>query len=101
MEHNAANFWGHEANKDKRRKNWKKKEDKEVRDSNVEVLLGCAKTNTIEYETVKVLFEINLWEFVLQKLYKRLVPNNPPDDREEIKEDGLAGEKDSRGTKCC
>ena len=28
--HKAANYWGHETNKDKRHNNWKKKEDKEV-----------------------------------------------------------------------
>ena len=34
----AANCWEHEANKDKRPKSWKKKEEKEVGASNIEVL---------------------------------------------------------------
>ena len=47
---------------------------------------------------------------MLQKLDKILVPHNPPDDDknnmgnidiEQTKEDGLDGEKDSSGTKCC
>ena len=52
-------------NKNKRPKNWKKKDNKEVGASNVEVLLGYTKTSATEYETVKVLFKIDLWEFVL------------------------------------
>ena len=38
--HKATNCWEHEANIDKRPKNWKKKEEKEVGASNFEVLLG-------------------------------------------------------------
>ena len=37
--HKAANCWELKANKNKRPMNWKKKEEKEVRASNVEVLL--------------------------------------------------------------
>ena len=51
--HKAANGWKHKANKDKRPKNWKKKEDKEVGASNIEVLFGCTKTSAIEYEMVR------------------------------------------------
>ena len=90
--------------------NWKKKEDKEVEATNVEVLLGCTKTSAIEYETDEALFEFDLWELALQKLNEVLVPSNPPDEskhnkgntnKEKIKEVGLAGEKASSGTKCC
>ena len=78
--------------------------------SSIEVLLGCTNTNAIEYENYDVLFKIDLWEVVLQKLDKILVPSNPPDDNknemgniniEETKENCLNGEKVSSGTKCC
>ena len=110
MGHNTANCCEHEANKDKRPKNWKEKEDKEVGASNIEVLLGCTKRITIKCETEKILFEIDLSELALQKLDKIPVPNNPPDENEnnmgninieEAKEGGVDGEKGSSGTKCC
>ena len=106
----AGNCWGHEANKGKRPKNWKKKEDKEEGASNVEVLLGCTEASAIEYKTEEAIFKIDLWELVLQKLDKILVPSSPPDDnknnmgninKEKTKEDSLAGEKGSSGTKGC
>ena len=56
--HKAANYWEHEANKDKRPKNGNKKKEKEVGASDIEVLLCCAKTSVIEYENGKVLLEI-------------------------------------------
>ena len=110
MGHKAKNCWEHEANKDRRPKNWKKKEDKEERASNIEVPYGCTKTIMIEYENSKVLFEIELWELVLQKLDEIPVPSNPPDDNkndmgninmEENKKDGLDGENSTGGTECC
>ena len=60
----AANFQEHEAYKNERLKNWKKKE-KEVR---------------IEYENSKGLFENDLWELALHKFEEIPVPSNPPDD---------------------
>ena len=60
-----------------------------------------------KYENSKVLFEIDLWELVLQKLQEIPVPNNPPDDNknsmgninmEENKKDGLDGENSTSGT---
>ena len=51
--HKATNCWEHGANKDKRLKNWKKKDDKEVGASNIEILLGCTKAGAIEYENGK------------------------------------------------
>ena len=74
--------WELEANKDKRPKNWQKKEEKEVGASNIEVLLGCTKASTIKYKNSEVLFKIDLWEFVLQKLEEISIPNNPPEDNE-------------------
>ena len=62
------------------------------------------------YQNKTVMFEIDPWELALQKLDEIPVPGNPPDDSKnnmgnikikEIKEDGLAGEKDSSGTKYC
>ena len=109
MGHEASNCWEHEANKDERPKNWKKKEEKEVEASNIEILLGCTKTSTVKYENGEVLFENDLWELALQKLDKIPVPSNPPDDNknnmgniimEETKENGLDGEKRSSGTEC-
>ena len=43
-------------------------------------MLGCNKVSVIEYENSKILFEIDLWELVLQKLREILVPSNPHDD---------------------
>ena len=106
MGHKAANCWDHEANKDKRPKNWKKKKDKEIGASNVEVLLGCTKTSAIEYETDEVLLKIDMWELALQKFDKIPISSNPPDDNkndmghiniERTKEDGLDGKKCSSG----
>ena len=71
--------------------------------------MGCTKTSAIESETDKVLFKIDPWELALQELDKILVPSNPPGNnknnmgninKEEIKKDGLDGEKGSNGTKC-
>ena len=102
MGHKAANYWEHEAYKDKRSKNWKKKEYKEVGASNVEILLGCMKTCAIKYETDNVLFEVDLWKLAILKIDKIPIPSNSPDDSknnegniniEEIKEDDLAGAK--------
>ena len=70
----------HEANNDKSPKNWKKKEEKEVGASNLEVLLGCTKISTIKYETNEALFKIDLWELALQKLDKIPVLSNPLND---------------------
>ena len=58
----------------------------------------------------EVLFRIDLWELVLQKLEEILVSSNPPNDNkndmgnmnmEESKKDGLDGENSTGGTKCC
>ena len=76
----ATSCWEHEANEDKRPQNWKKKKGNEVGASNIEVLLGCTKTSAIKYEAHEVLFKIDLWELVLQKLDKILVPSSPLDD---------------------
>ena len=109
MGHKVANCWKHEENKDKGPKNWKRKEDKEVGAPNIEVFLGCANMHAIDYETDKVVFKLKMWELELQKLDKIPKPSNPHDDSkhikgntnvEEIKEDSLAGEKDSSGTEC-
>ena len=77
-----ANCWEHEVNKDKRPKNWKKKEDMEVGTSNFEVLLGCLETSAIKSETDEVLFKTDPWELALKKLNEILVPNNTPIDNE-------------------
>ena len=78
--HKAVNCWELKAYKDKRPKNWKKKEEKEVEALSIEVLLGCNKASAIEYKNSKVLFEIDLWELALQKLKEILVPINQPND---------------------
>ena len=79
----------------------------EVRASNVEVLLGCTKTNIIKTETDKALFKIDLWELGLQKLDEMPVASNSPNDgksnmskthMEEIKKEDLAGKKGMSGT---
>ena len=44
VDHKSVNHWEHEVNKDKRPKNWKKKENAEVGASNIKVLLGSTKT---------------------------------------------------------
>ena len=72
--------WEHEANKNKRPKNWEKKEDAEVGASSIKVLWICTRTSAIIYETDNILFKVNLWELALQKLDKIPVPNNPTDD---------------------
>ena len=68
----------------------------------IEVLLGFTKTSAIKYETDKVLFKIDLWELLLQKLDEIPVPSNPPEDGknnmgninvEKINDDDLAGKK--------
>ena len=105
--HKAANCWKLEANKDKRLKNWEKKEEKEVGASNIEVLLECTKASTIDYTSSEPLFEIDLCEIALQKLEEIPIPSNPLDDNkngmgninmEESKKDD---EKGSSGTECC
>ena len=53
-------YWEFKANKDKRPKNWKKKEEKEVGVLNLEVLLGCTKASAIEYKNSDVLFKIDM-----------------------------------------
>ena len=72
--------------------------------------MSCTETSAIEYKNGKVLFKIDLWELLLQKLDKILVPSNPSDDikknmgninMEETKEDALDGENGSSGTKHC
>ena len=82
----------------------------EVEASNIEVLLGCPKPGAIKYETDNYLFETDLWKLSPEKLDEILVPRNPSNDSknnmgntnmEEIKINGLAGKKDSSGTKCC
>ena len=64
--------------------------------------MRCTKTCVIRYENGKVLFKIDLWEFLLQKLDKISLPSNPSDDNKnnmgninlkETKEDDLDGEK--------
>ena len=109
MGHKATNCWEHEVNKDNRANNWKKKEEKDERALNVEVLFGCTEICVIEYENGEVLFKIDLWELVPQKLDKILVPSNPHDDNknnmgnikmEETKEDGLDGKNRSSRTEC-
>ena len=54
----------------------------------------------VQYENSEVLFKIDLWELVLQKLEEIPVPSNPPDDNkngmgninmEESKKDGMDG----------
>ena len=67
VEQKATNCWKHETNKDKRPKNWKKKEKKEVGALKIEVLLGSTKASTIKYENSEVLFKNDLWELVLQR----------------------------------
>ena len=64
--HKAASCWELEAKKDKRQKNWKKKEGKEEGALDKEVLLGCTKVSVIKYKKRKVLFEIYLWELVTE-----------------------------------
>ena len=97
-----ADCWEHEVNKDKRPKNWKKKEDMEVGVSNIKVLLRCTKTSAIKYETDKVLFEIDMCNPALKKLDEISVPSNSHNESksnmgntnmEGIKKDGLAGKK--------
>ena len=70
----------------------------------------CTETSTIEYENSKVLFKVDLWELMLQKLEEILVPSNPPDgnknnmgniNMEENKKDGLDGENSRGRTECC
>ena len=80
--HKAASCWELEANKDKRIKNWKKKKEKEVGALNVEVLLGCTKVCTINYENSKDLFKIDPWGLALHKLEEIPIPSNPCDNNE-------------------
>ena len=56
VEHEAVSRWEHEANNNKRPKNWKKKEEKEVGASNIGIMLGCTETSAINYENSDVLF---------------------------------------------
>ena len=69
----AANSWKHEAYKDKRTNNWKKKSDIDVGGSNDEVLLGYTDINSVESEADEVLFKIDTWELALKKLEEILV----------------------------
>ena len=94
----------------KRDQEWKKTKEKEVGASNIEILLGCTETSAIKYENSKVLFEIEQWELVLQKLEEIPIPSNPPDDNgngmgninmEENKKDGLDGENSTGRSECC
>ena len=107
MGHTAASCWELEDNEDKRPKNGKKKEEKEVGASNIEVLLGCTKTSAIKYEVDKVLFKINLWELTLQKLKEILIPSNPCDDNKNgmgninVEENKKGVKSGSSGSECC
>ena len=95
--HKAAHCWEHEANKDKRPKNWKKKEDKEVGASYVEVLLGlhwnmcnqikmvrfcsklicgkwCSKSLTrYQYPAIHLMITKTLWAILIWKKPKKMV----------------------------
>ena len=62
--------------------------------------MGCTKTSTIKYESNEVLFEIDLWELVLNKLDGIPIPSNSPDNNKsnmgninmkDTKEDDLDG----------
>ena len=69
--------------------------------------MGCTKASAIEYENSEVLFRIDLWELMLQKLEKILVPSNAPNDNKNgfgninMKENGNNGEKGLNATECC
>ena len=58
-------------------------------------------------ENNEVLFVIDLWELVLQKLEKILVPSNPPDDNKHsmgninMEENKKDGENCTGRTECC
>ena len=38
--------------------------------------MGCTETNVMKSETLKVLFEIDLWKLALKKLYELPIPSN-------------------------
>ena len=68
--------------------------------------MGCTETNVIRTETDKVLFKIDVWELMLQKLDEIPIPSNPSNDgesnmgnthMEEVKKEGLAGKKVQEG----
>ena len=82
--HKAVSCWTLEANKDKRAKNQKEKEEKEVGALNWEVLLGCIEASAIEWKNSKVLFKIHLRELALQKFEEILIPSNPSNDNKTI-----------------
>ena len=72
--------------------------------------MGCTEAITIKYENCRVLVEIDLWEFVLQKDDDIPVPSNTPDENknnmgiinmEETKKDGMDGENSTGRTECC
>ena len=102
----AANRWECDANEDKIPRNWKKKEETKLGTLNVEVLQGCTKICTIDYENIKVLLKIDLWDLVLQNFEEISIPRNPPDDNKNgmgniNMEENKKGEKGSSGTECC
>ena len=88
----------------------KKKKENKLGALDIEVLLWCTETITIECESSNVMIEIDLWDDVLQKLDEIPLPSNPCDNNknnmgntnmEDTKKDGLDGENSTVGTECC